>query len=187
MLSNILKDRKYKRLGGVSVEFIVLLIIGLIFAGFIFISIKINNLKYRVKQQILRNTGISSSDINASITESLEKKHLQNFLSEHPNYTEESIKELLKNYTTQIFNRNSINEFSQTVYEKMQKDSKLEKMKLMEFRRTNINYYSNSKLGASVVYTDNRDEYNVYLTCSILGERIHLDKYQISKGVVVGF
>ncbi len=33
----------------------------------------------------------------------------------------ESIKELLKNYTLQIFNRNSINEFSQAVYEKMQK------------------------------------------------------------------
>lgn len=167
--------------------FIVLLVIGLIFAGFIFISIKINNLKYRAKQQVLRNTGISSSDISAGITGSFEKKHVQKFLEEHPNHTEESIKELLKNYTVQIFNRNSINEFSQTVYEKMQKDSKLEMMQSMEFRRTNINYYGNGKLNAIVVYTDNRDEYNVYLMCSVLGNRIQVDKYQISKGAVVGF
>ena len=163
------------------------LVIILLIVVFIFISIKINNLKYRVKQQVLRNTGISSSDINAGITSSFEKKHLQNFLAEHPCFTEESIKELLKNYTIQIFNRNSINEFSQTVCEKIQKDSKLEKMQTMEFRRTNINYYGNSKLGAIVVFTDNRDEYNAYLTCSILGERIQVDKYQISKGAVVGF
>jgi NH3-dependent NAD+ synthetase len=167
--------------------FIVFLVIVLIFAGFIFINIKINNLKYRAKQQILKNTGASSSDISAGITESFEKKHLQKFLEEHPNFTEESIKDLLKQYTIQIFNRNSINEFSQEVYEKMQKDSKLEKMQSMEFRRTNINYYGNSKLNAIVVYTDNRDEYNVYLTCSVLDNKIQLDKYQISKGAVVGF
>ena len=59
-------------------------------------------------------------------------------------------------------------------------------MKAMEFRRTNINYYGNSRLNAIVVYTDNRDEYNVYLNCSILGDKIQLDKYQISKGVAVG-
>jgi len=69
----------------------------------------------------------------------------------------------------------------------MQKDSKLDKMQTMEFRRTNINYYENSKLNAIVVYTDNRDEYNVYLNCSVLGNRIQVDKYQILKGAVVGF
>lgn len=168
-------------------EFIVFLIIALIFVGFIFINIKINNLKYRAKQQVLKNTGISSSDINAGITGSLEKRHLQKFLEEHPSFTEESVKDLLKQYTIQIFNKNSINEFSQAVYEKMQKDSKLDKMQSMKFSRTNINYYENSKLNAIVVFTNNRDEYNVYLTCSILGDRIQLDKYQISKGAVVGF
>lgn len=167
--------------------FLVLLVIILFFVGFIFINIKINNFKYRAKQQVLKNTGISSSEINASITGSFEKKHLQKFLTEYPNYTENSIKELLKNYTVELFNRNSIDEFSQTVYEKMQKDSKLEKMQTMEFKRTNINYYNNSTLSAIVVYSDNKDEYNVFLTCSILGEKIQLDKYQISKGAVVGF
>ena len=167
--------------------FIGFLIIALIFGGFIFISIKISNLKYRARQHILKDSGISSSDITAGITGSFEKKHLQNFLQEHSNFTEESIKDLLKQYSIQIFNRNSINEFSQTVYEKMQKDSKLEKMQNMQFRRANITYYGNSKLNATVVFTDNKDEYNVYLICSILGDRIQLDKYQIAKGAVVGF
>lgn len=164
----------------------ILIVVG-IFALFIFISMKIGNLKYRARQHILKGSGISSSDISAGITSSFEKKHLQNFLTEHQNFTEESIKDLLKQYTIQIFNRNSINEFSQAVYEKMQKDSKLEEMRNMEYRRTNITYYGNSKLNATVVFTDNKDEYNVYLSCSILGDRIQLDTYQIAKGAVVGF
>ena len=167
--------------------FIIFIVIALIFAGFIFINIKMENLKYRAKQQILKNTGISSSDINAEITGNFEKKYLQKFLEEYPSFTEESIKDLLRQYTIDIFDKNSINEFSQTVYEKIQKDSKLAKMKTMEFRRTNINYYGNSKLNAIVVYTDNKDEYNVYLNCSILADKIQLDKYQISKGAVIGF
>lgn len=166
--------------------FVIFIVIALILAGFIFIRIKMNNLKYRAKQQMLKNTGISSSDINAGITGKFEKKHLQKFLEEHPSFTEESIKDLLKQYTIQMFNRNLINEFSQVVCEKIQKDSKLDKMQAMEFRRTNINYYGNSRLNAIVVYTDNRDEYNVYLNCSISGDKIQLDKYQISKGVAVG-
>lgn len=82
--------------------FLVLLVIALFVAGLIFINIKISNLKERAKQQVLKNTGISSSDINAGISNSFEKKYLQNFLADHPNYTEESVKELFKSYTIQI-------------------------------------------------------------------------------------
>lgn len=167
--------------------FIFFLVIILFFAGLIFLNIKMSNLKYRAKQQVLRNTGISSAEINAGIDSTFEKRYLEKFLSDNPSFTEESIKELLKRYTVQIFNRDSINEFSQTVYEKMQKDSKIDKMQTMEFKRTNINYYVNSKLKAMVIYTDNKDEYNVYLDCSILGERVQLDKYQILKGTPLGF
>lgn len=167
--------------------FLFLLVIVLVIVGFIFINIKINNLKYRAGQQMLKNTGISSSEISAGITGSFEKKYLQSFLQDHPNYTEESIKALLKQYTVQIINRNSINEFSQAVYEKIQNDSKIDKIQMMEFKRANINYYGESKLKAVVVYTDNRDEYDIFLTCSILGDRIQLDEYRIGKGAVVGF
>lgn len=168
--------------------FILMLIIALvILIIYVFINAKIGNLKYRAKQQILQNTGISSAEIKAGITDSVEKKYLEKFLEEHTSFTEESIKELLKQYTAQIFNRNQINTFSQAVYEKMQNDSKIDKMQNMEFKRTNIEYYGNSKLNAVVVYTDNKDEYEVHLTCNITEEKIQLDKYQISKGAVIGF
>ena len=60
-------------------------------------------------------------------------------------------------------------------------------MQNMEFKSASINYYSNTKLNAIVIYTDNKDEYDIYLYCSVLGDRIQLDKYQISKGAAVGF
>lgn len=151
------------------------------------ISIVTSNFKYRAKQHVLKNTGASSSDISAGINGAFEKKSLQKLLTDYPNFTEESIKELLKQYTEQIFNRNSMSEFSQTVCEKMQKDNKLDAMKNMEYRRTNINYYKDSIFSAIVVYTDGKDEYNVNLQCSISGDKIQINKYQIARGAVVGF
>lgn len=159
----------------------------LFLALLIFISIKISNLKHRATQHILKNTGISQSDITAGINSGFEKKYLERFLQEHASYSEDSIKDLLKQYTIQIFNRNAISEFSDKVCEKMQTDSKLDKMKEMEFRRISISYYSNSKLGAIVVYTDNKDEYNIALSCNVIEDKIQVEKYQINKGAVVGF
>lgn len=166
--------------------FIVLIIIVFVI-GFIVINIKIGDLKYRAQQHILKDTGLSSSEINAGITNTFEHKYLEKFLLEHPSFTEESIKNLLNQYVTRIFNKDSMNEFSQTVYEKMQKDTKLEQFKNMEFKRVNLNYYGNQRLQATVVYTDNKDEYNIFLVCRILGDKIQVDKYRIDKGSVVGF
>lgn len=167
--------------------FLVFLVVIAFVVVFIFINIKINGLKERAKQQILRNTGISSSDINASINSGFEKKQLENFLAEHINYTEDSIKEILRQYATQIFNRISINEFSQEVCEKMEKDSKLDKMQTMQYVRTNILKYGNSKLNTCVVFSDTKDEYIIYLFCNIIQEKIQVENYRISKGAMLGF
>ena len=69
----------------------------------------------------------------------------------------------------------------------MKKDSKLEKLKNMQFKRVNIMSYTNSKLNALAVYTDGRDEYNIYLMCDVINNKIRLDKYRINKGEVIGF
>ena len=159
----------------------------LFFAVLLFISIKLGNLKQRAKQHVLKNSGLSTSDFSAGIASSFEKKHLEKFLSEFPSFTEESLKDLLKQYSVQLFNRNEMNEFSQNVNEKMQKDSKLDKMQTMEFRRTTISYYAASKLNATVVYTDNRDEYELFLGCTMVDNQIQVDSYRISKGAIVGF
>lgn len=168
-------------------DFLIILIIILVIVGFIFISTKINNLKYRAKQQILKNTGISSSEINAGITNKLEEKQLEKFLNDYPMYTEESIKDLFKSYAQSIVSRASRQEFGADVNEKILKDGKLDKMQGMVYKRSNINFYSNSKLSAIVIYTDERDEYNIYLNCSMVDGKIIIDKYNISKGNVVGF
>lgn len=159
----------------------------LILAGIIFISIKISNLKHRATQHILKNTCISSSDITSGINSGFEKKYLEKFLQEHSNYTEDSIKDLLKQFAEQIINGNLIAEFDEKVCEKIKTDTKLDKMQKMEFRRTHIAYYRESKLGGIVVYTDGKDEYDMHINCNILEESIRVEKYQINKGAVVGF
>lgn len=163
------------------------IIVIIILVLFVFVNIKLNNFKERAKQEILKNTGLSSSDISTGVTNSVEKKHLENFLREHPEYTEESIRELLKEYSIKLFNKNLTDEFSEELKDKAISDSKLDKMQAMEFKRANINYYGNSKLNTIVVFTNNRDEYNVYLYCNIIDGKIQVNKYQITKGAVVGF
>ena len=112
---------------------------------------------------------------------------MQTFLNSNPNYTEESVKALLKNYASNIFNKNPMPEFSAEVTEKMQNDSKLDKMQTMIFRRATINGYSNNKLMATIVYTDDKDEYEIYMICNVNNDKIQVEKYRIQKGAVVGF
>ena len=97
--------------------FFVFLVIVLIFAGFIFINVKMNNLKYRAKQQILKDTGISSSNIDEGFMNSIEKKTLEKFLGEHPEFTEESIKKLLEQIAMDLVNKNQRSEFCEKVCE----------------------------------------------------------------------
>lgn len=167
--------------------FLFVLIFIAIFAGFVFVAVKMANLRERATQHILKGTGISQSDINSGIQGSFEKKQLQTFLNSNPNYTEESVKALLKNYASNIFNKNPMPEFSAEVTEKMQNDSKLDKMQTMIFRRATINGYSNNKLMATIVYTDDKDEYEIYMVCNVNNDKIQVEKYRIQKGAVVGF
>ena len=82
----------------------------------------------------------------------------------------------------------TISEFSEGVCQKMQNDSKIEKLKNMQFVRVNITQYNSNtkKLVGNVVYTDNRDEYNVFLICNVMGEKIKLENYRINKGEELG-
>jgi len=162
---------------------IFILVLGVI----VFIGIKISNLKYRAQAHILKDTPFNESNINASIQGAFEGKYLENFLKEHPNYTEETVKEIFAKYTKQISEGNISNNLSEEVIEKMQKDSKLEKMRNMTYRRTNIYYYKDGNLKVGVFYTNNKDEYEFYMDCSIEGNDIKIEKYQIRKGSMVGF
>lgn len=166
--------------------FLIVIII-IVIVGFVFISKKMGDFEYRAKQEILKGTGISNSNINAKVNEGIEKKRLAKFLEEHPEYTEESIKDLFKDYMEKVIKKAPSDDFTPELNEKIQKDTKLDKLQTMNFVRVNVNYYTGSKVAAIIVYADNKDEYNIYLTCAILEEKLQLEKYQIQKGAVIGF
>ncbi len=163
------------------------LILILFFAVFIFIIVKINNFRERLREEMLRGTGASTAEIDATIGEGIEKKQIKKFLDEHPDFTEETIKNLLKEYIEKMINKDLTDEFSQSVREKLQKDSKLEKLKDMQFKRINISFYGNSKLSATVIYSDNRDEYIIHLGCSTSNNLIQVIRYEFNRGRAIGF
>lgn len=155
--------------------------------GLIFIQTTLDNAKYRAKQQILQNTGFSGAEINAGISNAFDKKFTEKFLAEHPSYTEDSIKEKIKQYAVDLINRNQNVDFDQELINKMQTDKKIDKFQTMEFKRVNIQGYGREKLNTVVVYTDNRDEYCIFLYSTVTNDDIHVNKYQIMQGNVVGF
>lgn len=163
--------------------FIILIIIALVL--FIVISIKIGNLKYKVTQTILKDTGLSTSNINTSMTTTLESKHLKNFLQENPEHTEDSIKELIQELAIKLVKKDITEEFSD-FSESINKDKKLEKFKGLNLLRTNISYYSKSKLGTVAVFTDNRDEYTLAIYYSINNGNLKLTRYQHAGKMMLG-
>jgi uncharacterized protein YneF (UPF0154 family) len=170
--------------GLVVIIFGLAVVLGVV--GFLFITFKISDLKYRAGEQILQNTGISSSELSNKFAGTVEKKQMKKFLDENPNYTDESIKELLKQYTDQIIHRNTNENFTQAVCDKMQKDSKLDKLQEMEYRRINLVGYNNSKLTATAVYADKRDEYDFQIKCQIVNGKILVESYQSYRGAALG-
>lgn len=164
--------------------FIIFILI-IIFVAFI--SIKISDLKDRAVQHVLKDTGFSRADINKEINKGFEKKQVEHFLQEHSEYTEESLKKLFENYCSSLFNRTAINEFNASVCDKMQKDSKLDKMLNMQYIRTDILGANNKMINSLNIYSDGKDEYNVYLYCNLEENKIIVNRYLIVKGAMIGF
>lgn len=164
------------------------IIIGIIlFLGIILISNKIANLKSRAIQHALKGTGFSSVEQFGVAGKIIEKPYIEKIIKENPEYTEELIKEKFINFATQLFNKNPINQFSEKVCEKMQHDSKLEKIADMQFQRIQIVGYSNKYIIANGVYNDNKDEYRMVFDARIENGDINLIRYSIDKSFEIGF
>ena len=117
----------------------------------------------------------------------VEKRHMESFLKEHSDYTEDSIRAVLRQYSDNLISKSLMDSFGEKVKEKMPNDSKLDKLSSMNFVKASINFYKADKLNAINVYSDGRDEYNIYLYFDIINNNFVLQKYQIAKGAVVGF
>ena len=119
----------------------------------------------------------------------VEKGKMKKFLENHPTYTEESIKELLKSFATEIVNKNLTHSAEQKVIDKLANDNKISKYADMDIVRCNIHGY-NEKAGlfmAKVTLTNGRDQYMMFLQFNLVGDELTLVKYQVQRGDVVGF
>ena len=159
----------------------------LVLAGIVFISIKISNLKARATQHILKNTGISSSELGSQYDNQMSQINLKRFLNDHPNYTEESFNQLANQYINSILQRYPRSEFEPYVCEKMQKDQKIDQIKAMQIKRINLESYMGKAMTICAVYSDNRDEYLLDLLCRIEDNTIFVREYHIRRGRMIGF
>ena len=113
-----------------GVIFTLLMIVMVV--GLIFIRTKMNNMKYRAKQTILNKAGIGNANINSVTDDLLEKGKLKKFLENHPAYTEESLKQHIKDIAQEIVNQNLTHPADDKVLEKIAKDQRLARFAKMQ-------------------------------------------------------
>ncbi len=164
---------------------VIIFIIAL--AALVGISIFISNLKHRAMQHVMKGSSISESNIHQSIYHSFGKKHMEKYLTDHPEATEDSVKDKFLTYVNALLQKNSIPQFSSSVISKMENDKKLEKLSTMQLKAFNIITYKDAMLNLQFTYSDDKNDYNLTLFCKADGETYILNNYRIDKGAVVGF
>lgn len=158
-----------------------------IFAVIIFIAVKVDNIKRRAVETMLKDTPLSASNRSNFRSSAQESMFMKNFLDKHPEYTEESLKELIKNYADQIINKNVIPEMEEKVTTKMQNDNKLDKLLNMEFVRTNLVAYINDCFTGTATFSDGKDEYELNICIQEKEKQFKIVSYRIGKGIELGF
>ena len=167
---------------------LVFIIVVAIVIGLIFLNVKMSNLKYRAKQSVLNKVGVGQSNMVSTTDDLIEKGKLKKFLENHPTYTEDSIKQTLKDIALEIVNKNLTHSADPKVIEKLSNDVKITKYSNMQIVGCSINGY-NENAGlfmAKVTFTDSRDEYMMFLRFQLSKDELILTKYQVQKGAVVG-
>lgn len=153
------------------------------------ISRKVSNVTHRATQAALNSSGvpISNSNISNAFSNALSQKATGAFLSEHPNYNEETLKQTLFNYAVNLINATQIPQFAPKVIEKRMKDNKFAKMGNVTIKHAYLMNYSHGRFAATVVVSNGRDEYQIMLqgTTDQTGLGI-IDNYSLNKGVAVG-
>ena len=166
----------------------ILLIVGIIlfFVVLIVISTFINNTKYRAKQQILGQVGLSSANINAGFNRMQEEGALNRFFNDYPNYNEKIVKDTFYSFALNIINLQNNGYMSEKVLNKMTNDKILEKFRNLSFVRINILGYNNNRLSVITVFQDNRDEYQLMMNISIVNNLFYIDSYDAMRGIAKG-
>ena len=166
---------------------VVILLILLVLIGVgVFIKIKINKAVYRGKQATLNKFGLGNANIGKSVNQMQEKAALNKLLADNPNLTEQFVKDTVFNYSQMILNRQNNGMFSEKVLNRVMSDKLVDTVRNMQFKRVNVIFYSGKMFESIVVYTDQRDEYEMLVFANITENGIVVSDYSLRKGDVVG-
>lgn len=166
---------------------IIIIVIAVILAPIIFISIKINNFKYRVGQHVLGKVGFGAADVNAKINDIQEDQVIDNFLKVYTTYNEQMVKNTIQQISNSILNNQNNGLISNDVLDKMNTNQMLAGIRGMSFVRSNLlAFRSPDKLSALSVYTDGRDEYQIMMFLSIQNSNWFVEKIDVMRGMIKG-
>lgn len=167
--------------------FVIIIIVVILLAIGFFINLKIDNLKYRAEQHILKDTPFNRANIDETTDKAIGGELVKKVLADYPNYTQETLGDLFSQCAESIRNRNVIEIMSEKVTQKMENDKKIEILAQKQYKRMSITAYGRGRLNVSIIYADTRDEYNLSLFFKIQENTLLLDEYVIQKGNMLGF
>ena len=108
-----------------------------------------------------------------------ENQYMSKFISEHPNFTPQSIIGMLNQYAMQLAYKKPAFKCSQEVYGKAPNDENLTALQQMKIVKTLINSYESGKMEVSVVFTNNVQEYMLTLSFDVFPKAMFLENYEI--------
>ena len=106
--------------------FVIIIIAIILFAIYMFIGVKVDRLKYRATQHVLKDTPFNSANIDATMEGAIGGEIVKKFLTDFPNYTEESLFQLARQCAESIRNKTVMEIMSEKVRQKMETDKKIE-------------------------------------------------------------
>ncbi len=167
--------------------FVIIIIAIILFAIYMFIGVKVDRLKYRATQHVLKDTPFNSANIDATMEGAIGGEIVKKFLTDFPNYTEEILFQLVRQCAESIRNKTVMEIMSEKVRQKMETDKKIEILIQKQYKRMSVSAYGRGRLNVLVTYADTRDEYDLSLFFKTQENTLWLDEYVIQKGNMLGF
>lgn len=165
----------------------VIIVIVIVLAIIFWIGIKVDKLKERTMQHILKDTPLSESNMRANWNNAIGGRVEERFLKDFPNYTKESLDEFIQQTVSDLREKRATDILSEKVKQKMVADEKLVEFLEKTYKRTAIEAYGNGRFNVTVIYADEKDEYGLALFYKIQNNQLILDEYSIKKGAMLGF
>lgn len=187
VIVNYILLKEVIQMAGFIIFLVIVVIVGIgVGLNILYTKLVSNNI-YRAKQQVLGNVGLGAADINKTLNETQGRKATEKFLAANPSYTVESLNARLKDVADALIAGEQRAEFSDKAIAKMNSNRLLPTLRDKQFVRVTPMGYYPPRLSSTVVYADQRDEYQFMLHHSVEGDEFTLTKFDIVKGMPKGF